>query len=706
MSGIPKKPTDVAPEAGATIALIVERSRREYAAGGASLVGIDPAIMGRHGLKAGALVRIATFMREILARVDAPSEEDHGAGIVRLDRFQRQALQARLYSTVEVTPEPERAVGSVRLQPAVDLAAAGEHRLEEHLKEELVHSRAPVAEGALLFLHFQHSVAGTLYKVVKVEGESGVVTHATDVLLDPAPAGFSGALDLDVTFEDVGGLDREIAVVKELVQIPLQFPSVYRQLGIAPVRGIILHGPPGTGKTLLARAMANEVDGQFYYINGPEIVGTTYGESEANLRRIFGEAVHHAPSMVFIDELDVLALKRGESGAHADTRLVTQLLALMDGLSKVDGVVVVGTTNRIEAMDMAVRRPGRFDRELYIRPPDAHGRAQILQIHTREMPLADGARACLAELAADTPGFVGADLMALCREAGLQALRRHLPATRTPAQWNPEELRVEREDFTAARSLLQPSAGRVSLVATPEHGYERVGGLAPAKAQLRRLLAEPLSKAVRAYAGVVLVGPPGSGKSLLARATAKEAGVNLVAVSGPELFSQWLGQSEQALRHVFKLARELAPCLVFFDQLDALAPVRGISSGGWTTERVVHQLIAELDGLDSAPIAVLAATNRLDLVDPALLQPGRLGVCLQIAPPALKERGEILALYLDADAKTRQQLARRTAGWSGGELRGLAEFLKQGLAKPKAVTWDKLFHQWVQMRPRAKPVSK
>src|SRR5450759_1709050 len=318
------------------IELTVAPSLREYAASSASLVSLDPAVMAEHGLKAGDLLRITTFRREILARVDASNDEDRGSGHIRLDRFQRQALQARLYARVELAPESERPVKKVRLQPAVDLSTASAHHIEEHLKEELVEQRSPVAAGALMFLHFHHSVAGTLFQVAEVQPGAGVVTDDTDVVLDAAPEGFKGSVALEVTFDELGGLDREIEMVKELVQLPLQFPGIYRQIGIPPVRGVILYGPPGTGKTLLARATANEVEAQFYYINGPEIVGTSYGESESNLRRIFGEAVHHAPSVVFIDEIDVIATTRGESGSHADTRLVTQLLSLMDGLNKVD----------------------------------------------------------------------------------------------------------------------------------------------------------------------------------------------------------------------------------------------------------------------------------------------------------------------------------------------------------------------------------
>lgn len=687
------------------IELSVARSLREHAASSAALVTMDPAVMAEHGLQAGELVRIVSFQREILARLDAPNDADRGSGHVRLDRFQRQALQARLYARIELARESERPIKKMRLQPAVDLTSASAHHLEQHLKEELVQRRSPVSVGTLLLLHFHHSVAGALYKVVEVEPGAGVVGADTDVVLDLAPEGFTGDVGLELTFEDVGGLEREIALVKELVQLPLQFPAIYRQLGIAPVRGVILYGPPGTGKTLLARAAANEIDAQFYYINGPEIVGTTYGESEGNLRRIFGEATHHAPSVIFIDELDVIALKRGESGSQADTRLVTQLLSLMDGLNRVEGVVVVGTTNRIEVLDAALRRPGRFDRELYIGPPDAAGRRQILDIHTREMPLDDAARAALAQLAADTPGFVGADLMALCREAGLQALRRHLPPSASPAQWNPEELRVQREDFLVARRQCRPSVARASLVAIPDRGFERIGGVSQAKAKLQDRLVAPLRTGGAPGDGVLLHGPAGIGKSLLAKAVAKEAGANLLVVGGPELFSKWLGESEQAVRHVFKLARELAPSLIFFDQLDALAPVRGRGSGSWTTERVVHQLLAELDELDKGGlVGVIAATNRLDLVDQALLQPGRFGTLIGLTLPDATEREEILGLYLGErrptlDGEARVQLASWTDGWSGAQLRALAEFLGREAVRGENASWQELFKRWQNHAP-------
>ena len=679
--------------------LTVERSSREYAANSASWAVLDPAVMEGHGLKVGDLVRVATFWREIWVRIDFPEAADRGTGLIRLDRLQRQTLKARLHERVEVNREEEKSATRVRLQPAVSLGAASSHHIEEHLKEELEHNRTPLSKGMILFLHFHHSVAGTLFKVLDIEGGPGVVTAETDVILDDAPDSFTDELGLDITFEDLGGLDREIRLVKELLQLPLQFPGIYRQVGIQPPRGVIFYGPPGTGKTRLAKAMTSEVNAQFYYINGPEIIGSTYGESEGNLRKIFGEATHHAPSVIFIDELDVLAPKRGETGSHSDTRIVTQLLSLMDGINKVDGVVVVGTTNRINALDVALRRPGRFDRELYIGPPNEAGRLQILKIHTREMPLNRESEAYLPVLASQSHGFVGADLMELCREAGLNALRRQaqdLTSGQKLAQLDVNKILVEREDFIRARNQCRPSASREALVVVADQGFEMVGGLARAKAQLIELVVNPLLSGGNCQRednllndGIVLSGPSGTGKSLLARAVAKESGVDFISISGPELFTKWLGESEEAVRHVFQLARQLAPCIVFFDQLDALAPVRGLDSGSRTTERVVNQLLSELDNLgNKGRIVTLAATNRLDLVDPALLQPGRFGTNISFRLPDEGERAQIMEIFLRTRDLTeslgeglRQELARRTEGLTGAELRSLVECLRRESSK-------------------------
>ncbi|MFC1817092.1 AAA family ATPase [Thermodesulfobacteriota bacterium] len=681
--------------------LTVERSNREYAVNSASLVSIDPIIMEQHGLKVGDLVRVATFWRDMLARIGDPDEKDRGSSLIRLNRFQRQTLKARLYERVEINLYGEHPAQRVLLLPAVDLSTAASHHVEEHLKEEMIQNRTPVAKGTILFIHFHLSEAGTLFKVLEVEGGPGVVTAETDVALELTPDNLFGGLGLDVTFEDVGGLNKEIQLVKELIQLPLQFPSIYRQVGIQPIRGVIFYGPTGTGKTLLARAMTNEVNAQFYYINGPEIIGTIYGESEGNLRKIFGEATHHAPSVIFIDEVDVIAIKRGESGSHSDTRIVTQLLSLMDGLNKVDGIVIVATTNRIDAIDSAFRRPGRFDREFYISPPNEEGRLQILKIHTRDMPLNEESQAYLLELAKNTHGFVGADIMELCRETGLNALRRHFQdftSGRMLAQLDPEKIRIVREDFILARNKCRPSASRETLVMTPDKGFEMIGGLSQVKEQLIDLVVNPLRTISDAFSqteikllsdGIVLSGPPGTGKSLLAKAVSKEAGVNLIVVSGPELFTKWLGESEESVRHVFKLARQLAPCIIFFDQIDALAPIRGQSSGSRTTERVVNQLIRELDDLEkSDQIVIMAATNRIDLVDPALLQPGRFGITITIGFPNQEDRYEILKIYMrgmnlddSLGSKIRQEMAMQTEGLTGAELRSLTEFFRREISK-------------------------
>src|SRR5581483_1419141 len=582
------------------ISLAVERSNAEHLVSCASLVAIDPEVMEQNGLREGQLVRLTTYWgKQLWARVGAGHAVDRGARAVRLDRFQRQTLKAHVGEEVEIYPETEQAVERLTLQPSVDLFTAKTHHIEQHLKEELVDGQAPVSAEQILFAHFHHSVAGIIYRVVKVEPGPGVVSRDTELILEPAPEGFADDLTLDTTFDDVGGLDKEIQLVKELIQVPLQFPSLYRQMGIRPLRGIVFYGPPGTGKTHLARAIANEFHAQFFYINGPELIGAMYAETESNLRKIFSEATHHAPSIVFIDELDVMAPKRGETGSHADTRMVAQLLSLMDGMSKVEGVVVIGTTNRVEAVDRALRRPGRFDREVYVGPPPEAGRLQVLGIHTREMPLSDTAKAFLPTLARQTHGFAGADLMELCREAGLNALRRAQRSIGTPGagdlrRLNVADLRIEPEDFTLARGHIHPSATREALVEFPEVGFADVGGLHSAKEQLREYVVAALhgGNADVARDGVVLVGPPGSGKSLLARAVAREASVGLIVVNGPELFTKWLGESEEAVRHIFLVARQLAPCLIFFDQLDALAPVRGLESGSRTTERVVSQLLS------------------------------------------------------------------------------------------------------------------
>jgi len=651
------------------------------------LVQLDRSLVDQHHLKSGDLLNIRTERgRALVVRLAIPDENAAGAhrGTIRMDRFVRRALKAHLNETITVEPIELGPAKRVELLPAVDVSHA--HNLAPHLKRTLVESRTPLSLGAILYISFPNTSAGTTYEVHELPDGPGYVDDTTEINLHYHDAHLpEGAFD--VTFEDLGGLGPQVKSVRELVQLPLKFPHVYRQLGINPPRGIILFGPPGSGKTHLARAVANEVDARLYYINGPDVIGTFSGETEGNLRRIFNEASHHAPSIVFIDELDALAPKRGETGAHADTRVVTQLLALMDGLTRVDSVIVIGTTNRVDSIDAALRRPGRFDREIFVGPPDTAGRREILEIHSREMPLTDQAQRYLDEVARRTHGFVGADLMELCRDAGLSSLRRSTTSLmdhRTAFRIPPEALEVDQQDFEAALAQIRPSALRETLISLPNVGWNEVGGLHDVKERLRELVEYPLKnpQALATYGltsnvGVLLYGPSGAGKTLLAKAIANECGVNFIAVDGPELFTKWLGETEEGIRHVFRIARQVAPTVIFFDQLDSIAPVRGLHSGSMTTDRVVNQLLAELDGIEqSSRVVVIGATNRRDLVDPSIIRPGRFGVHIHVPLPSRDDRREIVRIHLgtmpvggshdlDVIAGT---LADRTEGFSGARL--------------------------------------
>ncbi len=649
------------------------------------LAFLDSDLMSRHGLGEGDVIRIATERgRSVLARLGPPAERDRASGLVRLDRFLRQALKAHLNETVEIEKARLMPVRRIDLLPAVDVSTA--HDLVEHITETLAQNRTPVSIGSVLYVAFPNSIAGTTYEVISLEEGPGIFTEESEVRLEYHDSHLpEGAFD--ITFEDIGGLERQIRLVRELVQLPLQMPHVYRQLGISPPRGIIFYGPPGTGKTHLARAVANEVNARFYYINGPDIIGTYSGETEANLRRMFAEASHHSPSIIFIDELDAIAPKRGETGAHSDTRAVTQLLALMDGLRRVDGVILIGTTNRINSIDPALRRPGRFDREIFFGPPDTKGRLEIIQIHTREMPLSADALEYLPEVARSTYGFVGADLMELCREAGLNALRRSASALDhhlTAFKIVPEEIAIERADFEAALGKIRPSALRETLIAVPDVSWSDIGGLEPIKQRLRELIEKPLSDPQLFSAanlppctGLLLYGPSGTGKTLLAKAIANECHINFIAVEGPELFSKWLGETEEGVREIFRVARQVAPCVVFFDQLDAIAPVRGEHTGSKTTERVVNQLLAELDGIEPlSHVVVIGATNRIDLVDPSLLRPGRFGTHIFVPLPDEPGRSQIIKIHLGGVGFERPgelddilaYLMPRAEGFSGADL--------------------------------------
>ncbi len=489
-----------------------------------------------------------------------------------------------------------------------------------------------------------------------------------------------------ISYEDIGGLGKTIARIREMIELPLRFPEVFDRLGIDPPRGVLLYGSPGCGKTLIARAVANETAAHFLHINGPEIIHKFYGESEANLRKVFEEAQAHAPSIVFLDEIDAIAPKRTEVQGEVEKRVVAQLLALMDGLKTRGQVIVIGATNIQQNLDPALRRPGRFDREIEIGIPDRNGRREILEIHTRGMPLA--ADVDPDHLAAATHGFVGADMEALAREAAMAALRRLMPTIDLAAAELPYERLMELEvtmaDFLDALREVEPSAMREVFTEVADVSWDEIGGMEEAKTALREAVEWPLLHSAvltrvgaQPAKGILLTGPPGSGKTLLAKAAARESGVNFISIKGPELLSKWIGDSEKGVREVFKKARQAAPCIVFIDEIDALAPRRGGGGGeGHVTERVVSQLLTELDGIEELRgVVTLAATNRSDILDPALLRPGRFDIEIDVPLPDQASRRAILGVHtrnrpLTADIDL-DVLAAETEGFVGADLAGL-----------------------------------
>ncbi|MDP2358147.1 MAG: AAA family ATPase [Beijerinckiaceae bacterium] len=656
-------------------------------------VALDPDLMNTLHVHEDDLVLVTTDRgRTLIGRVAALDQALRGRGVICLDRFGRQSLKAHLNEEVRIESAANEEIDQVVLRPGTDVSLA--HDLTAHFRSLLIECRTPVATGAVLYMRFPGSQAGTTYEVAPLKGPAGYVGPNTRILIDQFNSHVPEGV-FDVTFEDVGGLSAQVRMVRELVQLPLRYPEVYRHLGITPPRGVILYGPPGSGKTHLARAVSNEVDARFYYLNGPDVIGTYTGETEANLRRIFSEASHHAPSIIFIDELDAIAPKRGETGSHSDTRAVTQLLSLMDGLKRVDSVVVLATTNRVDSVDTAFRRPGRFDRELFIGAPDAAGRREILTIHTREMPLSDVALTHLEEVARRTHGFLGADLMELCREAGLGAMRRHMVSLsdhRSAFQISASELRVTEKDFDAALGRIKPSSLRDSFMAASDVSWSQIGGLSAQKKRLQDAMSLALRQpeflhaaGLSTQAGVLLHGPSGVGKTMIVKALANESGVNFISVNGPEIFTKWLGESEEAIREVFRLARQVAPAIIFFDQLEAIAPVRGSHEGSMTTERVVSQLLAQLDALESgSQILIVGATNRVELIDPSVVRTGRFGQKVFVPMPDEAARREILAVSLhlpglgphpDVDSIF-SDLAEFIRNFSGAEIRDLCDRAK------------------------------
>ncbi len=658
------------------LTLIVEEGeRRDVGSGRARLSNKDREALN---LEVGDLIEIIGT-KSTVARV-WPSKYDR-QGYIWIDKYIRRNAGVKLGDTVKIKKVPNKEATRIKIAPTTPIRFGRD--FVNYVKDRLIN--LPVMRGDVVVV----PVLGSALEMVVTHvfpGPYGIVTDMTEVDVRPEPVREVEKKIPKVTYEDIGGLDKEIQRIRELVEIPLKHPEVFRHLGIEPPKGILLYGPPGTGKTLLAKAVANESGAHFIAINGPEIMSKWYGESEAKLREIFKEAEENAPSIIFIDEIDAIAPKRGEVVGEVEKRVVAQLLSLMDGLETRGQVIVIAATNRPEAVDPALRRPGRFDREIYIGVPNKKGRKEILQIHTRNMPLADDVD--LDKLAEVTHGYVGADLAALAKEAAMNALRRFLPEIEKSEGEIPTEvlqkIKVTMDDFFEAMKELQPSALREIMVEIPEVRWEDIGGLEEVKQALKEAVEWPLKHpklferlGIRAPKGILLYGPPGTGKTLLAKAVATESEANFISIKGPEILSKWVGESEKAIREIFKKARMTAPTVIFLDEIDSIAPRRGSHLGdSGVTDRIVNQLLSEMDGLErTKDVIVIGATNRPDILDPALLRPGRFDRIIYVPPPDEEARYQILKIHtrrmpLAEDVDLRE-LARLTENYTGADLEAL-----------------------------------
>lgn len=675
---------------------------------GKGVARLGSSSLERLGLAEGDIVEI-TGKRTTAATALLPYSEDEGLELIRLDGLQRANADVGMGDHVEVKRadvKPARRISIAPAQKNVRLSGSPELLRRTLFRRPLVagdvvstavyqRTQSPVSSERQqedVFRTFFQQPAFALQEirlVVVTTVPRGVVQVATDTEIELLPE-YTEPQETrraDVTYDDIGGLGDTVEQVREMIELPLKHPEIFQRLGIDPPKGVLLHGPPGTGKTLLARAVANEADANFFSIAGPEIMGRHYGESEQRLREMFQQAQAQAPSIIFIDEIDSIAPKRSEVTGELERRVVAQLLTLMDGLEPRQNVVVIGATNRVNAIDEALRRPGRFDREIVIGVPDTPGRREVLAIHTRGMPLADDVR--VDELARSTYGFVGADMAALVREAAMEALRRNLPNISLDGGEIPgevlENIRVERNDFLEALKRVQPSAMREIMIQVPNVSWDEVGGLDEAKRELHDGIELPLKHprafgrlGIRPANGFLLYGPPGTGKTLLAKAVARQAEANFIAAKSADLLSKWYGESEQQISRLFQRARQVAPTVIFIDEIDSLAPHRGGGIGEpAVTERVVNTLLAEMDGLESLQgVVVVGATNRPTLLDSALLRPGRFDELIYVSVPSLEGRRQILRIHtaamplatdVDLDA-----LAEQTHGYTGADLEDLS----------------------------------
>ena len=652
---------------------------------GRKIARVDPKVARQLDLSAGDALEISSLGKRTTVLCWPARENDTGKGLVRIDGYLRNRLDVGINDSVEIKKVQSKSAEKVTLAPTEPLRIVG---AEGYLQEYLLGSL--LSTGDI----FPLTIMGQRVDLVVIStNPSGPVLMEdfTEVTVseesEKAVQVAKGDGTPSISYEDIGGIKNEVSRLREMIELPLRHPELFKRLGVEAPKGVLLHGPPGTGKTLLAKAVAHETNANFYTIGGPEIMSKFYGESEERLREIFKKAEENAPAIIFIDEIDSIAPKREEVSGEVERRVVAQLLSLMDGMSSRGKVVVIGATNRINAIDPALRRPGRFDREIEIGVPDKEGRLEILQIHTRGMPLEKDVD--LGVIAGMSHGFVGADLQAVAKEAGIRALRKVLPEIDLTTENIPSEILkkivVTMDDFLSVIKEIEPSALREVFVEIPDVKWTDIGGVKDVKQELQEAVEWPLKYQglfVHSDAtppkGILLYGPPGTGKTLMAKAAAHESEANFISIKGPELLSKWVGESEKGVREVFRKARQAAPCIVFFDEIDAIAPTRGsLGSDSHVTERVISQLLTELDGLEVlSNVIIIAATNRPDIIDPALLRPGRFDRLLYVPPPDKEARIQILKIHTSkkplAEDVRIDTLANQTDGYTGADIAALA----------------------------------
>ncbi len=657
---------------------------------GRGIARLDPHALMVLQLVPGDIIEIEG-KKKTSAKVWRADRNDWEQSIIRIDGFIRQNAGVGIGDGVKIKKAEVKPAEKVVLAPSEGTSIQFKGEADEMVKRQIM--KRPINKGDIIpvMSTMAHPflgkvVTGQTIPLIVIEAEpDGVIliTDNTEIKLREKPV-LLEVTGTGITYEDIGGLTDEIQRLREMIELPMKHPEVFERLGIEPPKGVLMYGPPGTGKTLIARAVANESGANFFSIAGPEIMSKYYGESEQRLREIFEQANKEAPSIIFIDELDSIAPKREEVTGEVERRVVAQLLTMMDGLEERGQVVVIGATNRIDAIDPALRRPGRFDREIEIGVPDRHERIEIFQIHTRGMPLSDDVR--IEYISDRTHGFVGADISALAKEAAMKALRRYLPRIKqdeiVPRELL-ESMQVTANDFEDALKEVEPSAMREVMIEVPKVAWDDVGGLDEAKQEIKEAVEWPLNHpskfekmSIRPPRGILLYGPPGTGKTLLAKAVATESSANFISVRGPQLLSKWVGESEKAIREVFKKARQVAPSIIFLDELDAIAPIRGTEFGSKTSERVINQLLTELDGIEVLKsVVVIAATNRPEIIDPALIRSGRFDRLVFVGPPSREGRIGIFRIHMKnipvSDDVNIEELADLTENYVGSDIESL-----------------------------------